>query len=218
MPLKDDLLQRTVEGLARALAHVTGRVLGPAALAEVEAQLDRAYRELVGVERATLRRLPSAEIVRVLNATGTLDAERAYAIAALLELDAAVPGLEAPRQAALRVAALDLYAEAGAARVGQADLRARVRRLRSDLMAYQLPDATYDRLLRYLEADARLAEAEDLLFEWLEDGGATRTIVTAGQAFYARLWALDDAALERGDLPRAEVLEGRVAFEASCAG
>lgn len=217
MPLKDDLLQRTVEQLARTLAWLTGRVHDVAEVVEVRAQLEAAYRDHLGVGGDALRRLSSDQLLEVLSAAGALDADRAYVVAALLELDAQVPDHEEPRRAALRMRSLELYAEAGIARVGQSDVYERIRRLRAALRDFRLPNAGYVRMLRFLEVDGRLAEAEDLLFEWLEDGGATSFLVAEGRAFYERLLARSDAELERGHLPRAEVREGIAAFEASCA-
>lgn len=217
MPLKDDLLQRTVEQIARTLAWLAGRVHDVEAVAQVRSELEAAYRAHLGVGGDALRRLDAEQLLDVLSAAGALDADRAYVVAALLELDAEIPDHPEPQRAALRRRALELYAEAGAARVGQSDVRERVRRLRVALRDYQLPNAAYRRVLRYLEADGRLGEAEDLLFEWLEDAGATSLLVAEGRAFYERLLARDDAALERGQLPRAEVREGIAAFEASCA-
>lgn len=52
----------------------------------------------------------------------------------------------------------------------------------------------------------RFADAEDQL--WHTIGGSTQpNILMAAPDFYAALWQRDDQALERGGLPRAEVLE-----------
>lgn len=217
MPLKDDLLQRSIEQIARSLAWLAGRVRDAEAAEEVRGQLEDAYRDHLGVAGDTLRRLSTDQVLDVLSSAGSLDGDRAFVVAALLELDAEVPDPDESRGAALRMRALELYAEAGAVRVGRVDLPERVQRLRAALRDYQLSSGAYARLLRYLEADGRLAEAEDLLFEWLEDAGATRVVVAEGRAFYERLLARDDAALEAGRLPRAEVREGIAAFEATCA-
>jgi hypothetical protein len=215
MPIKDDLLLRTIEGLARTLAWLAGRVDDDMAATQVQEGLERIYREHLGVGGDTIRRLSSDQLVEVLSSTGDLEGDRAFVLAALLEVDAATPGTDVAERAGLRVRALDLYAEAGAVRVGQVDLPERVRRLRAALLEYQLPNATYARLLRYVAADDRLAEAEDLLFEWLEESGPCAEVIETGRAFYGRLLAASDAALERGDLPRDEVLEGQALFERS---
>jgi hypothetical protein len=217
MPLKDDLHLRTIEALARTLTYLAGRVDDVAAAGQVQAQLERIYREHLGVGGDVIRRLSSDQLVEVLSSTGDLEGDRAYVLAALLEVDAATPGTDEPRRVSLRVRALDLYAEAGVARVGQSDLPERVRRLRAALLEYQLPNASYARLLRYLVADDRLAEAEDLLFEWLEEAGPCAAVVDTGRGFYESLLAAEDADLERGDLPRDEVVEGQALFERSVA-
>jgi hypothetical protein len=63
------------------------------------------------------------------------------------------------------------------------------------------------RLFRYLEDRALYATAEDALYEWVdrEDPAA----ISEGIAFYERLLAKSDAELAQGNLPRAEVEEGR---------
>jgi hypothetical protein len=164
-----------------------------------------------------VRRLPSEQLLAVISVTGGVDPERAYLAAALLELDAAMPGTEPDAEATLRGRALDLYAEAGAAGVGELDLQERVRRVRAALLDHVLPEPTYGRLVRFLVHEGQYAVAEDLLFEWLEEHGATVTLLATGERFYDDLEGFDDAALSAGDLPRDEVDEGRQTFRRSCA-
>jgi len=66
------------------------------------------------------------------------------------------------------------------------------------------------RLVSYFVARGRFARAEDALFSWVEGGDVSAR--AEGLAFYEQLLALDDAELERGDLPRAEVEQGRREF------
>lgn len=66
------------------------------------------------------------------------------------------------------------------------------------------------RLVSYFVARGRFARAEDALFAWLESGDANAR--AEGMAFYKQLLGLSDAELERGDLPRAEVEQGRREF------
>jgi hypothetical protein len=69
------------------------------------------------------------------------------------------------------------------------------------------------RLAAYFEARGRFAQAEDALFAWLAAGDPAA--VRDGLAFYDRLAGLNDEALERGDLPRAELEQGRREFTAA---
>ena len=214
MPIEDDLVQRTLAELSVALARLDRRP--DAAVADARALLDRAYRRHLGVGGDVLRRLPSEQLVAVISTTGRLDAERAFLTAALLEVDAAMPGPDADHAPALRVRALDLYTEAGVARVGVEDLPERVRRLRAELMGHVLPEASYLRLLRWFFHDGRFAVAEDLLFEWLEEHGATAALRDAGERLYDDLEAAPDERLDAGELPRDEVREGRAVFHRNC--
>ena len=66
------------------------------------------------------------------------------------------------------------------------------------------------RLVGYFAARGHFARAEDALFAWLESGDEKAR--TEGLDFYDRLLTLDDAELERGDLPRIEVEQGRREF------
>ncbi len=118
----------------------------------------------------------------------------------------------------LRLRALDLYTEAGLAGVGVFDLHDRVRRVRAALLEHLLPEISFDRLLRYFVHDGRYAVAEDLLFEWLEEHGATATLRAAGERLYDGLERQTDERLLAGELPREELAEGRAMFRRSCDG
>ena len=66
------------------------------------------------------------------------------------------------------------------------------------------------RLFSYFVVRGRFARAEDALFGWLESGDEKAR--TDGLVFYERLLALDNDELERGDLPRTEVEQGKREF------
>ena len=232
MPIEDDLVQRTLAELSAALSRLERRP-EPAAVDAARELLDRAYHRHLGVAGDVVRRLPSDQLLAVISTTGRVDGERAFLTAALIEVDAAMPvgedasaGEASPaplgggptRAPLLQLRALDLYTEAGAARVGVADLPERVRRLRAALLDHVLPEASYGRLLRYFVHDGRFAVAEDLLFEWLEEHGATAALRAAGEGLYDDLEAESDERLRAGELPRDELAEGRAMFRRSCAG
>ena len=232
MPIEDDLIQRTLAELSAALVRLERRP-EPGAVEAARDLLDRAYRRHLGVAGDVVRRLPSEQLLAVISSTGRVDAERAFLTAALLEVDAAMPVgrvAGAPPDGAwgdprsddaaslLRLRALDLYAEAGSARVGVPDLHDRVRRVRAALLEHVLPEASFDRLLRYLVHDGRFAVAEDLLFEWLEEHGATAALRAAGERLYDDLEGQTDERLLAGELPRDELAEGRAMFRRSCGG
>jgi hypothetical protein len=214
MPIRDDLVLRTIEALAQALARLV-RHPDPGVVSEARTLLDDAYRVHLGTTGEVVRQLSSEQLVAVISSIGRVDDGRAYLAAALLEVDAATPGEEPDREAALRVRALDLYLEAGVAGNDEPELPERVRRLRASLLEHVLPEATYGRLLRYWLHAGQFAVAEDLLFEWLEEHGPTVVLLASAERLYDDLEALTDDELIAGDLPRDEVFEGRATFRRS---
>jgi hypothetical protein len=91
-----------------------------------------------------------------------------------------------------------------------AELLAKVEELFAHVRAALSDAAVWQRLVSYFEARGRFAQAEDALFAWLATGDPAA--MTAGLAFYLRLIEQDDDALERGELPRAELEQGRREF------
>ena len=69
---------------------------------------------------------------------------------------------------------------------------------------YDLPGRVRLQLCRLYEALGRYADAEDELFEAIDDRPDDDAIVDAGIAFYQRLLALDPERLVAGNLPRPE--------------
>jgi hypothetical protein len=86
------------------------------------------------------------------------------------------------------------------------DIQSRVGELLSALSDYELDSLTKQALWPWYEKSARLAEAENTLYELEEEGAVTSA---EGDAFYERLAAYSDSALEAGGLPRIELEEGR---------
>jgi len=73
------------------------------------------------------------------------------------------------------------------------------------------PAALRLRLVRYLETRGLYGLAEDEIFAWAETGNETAR--KEGLVLYERLLATNDDALQRGGLPREEVLQGRAEFQ-----
>ena len=71
-----------------------------------------------------------------------------------------------------------------------------------------LPEGSLSLLFQYYEPAGQYGKAEDALYDLLKSAGNREDIMEAGIAFYKRLMLLDDAILDAGNLPRAEVMEG----------
>lgn len=76
------------------------------------------------------------------------------------------------------------------------------------LDAYELPTNVKERLFAYHEQGGRYDQAENVLFELLEETPKDNDLLERGRAFYTRLLHLGDSALEAGNLPRQEIKEG----------
>jgi hypothetical protein len=230
MPIRDELIARTIEQLRLALSRLAVGEDDAERLRDATAvghEVERLYRAHVGSGPGLVRRLGSEDLLDILRSAGSVDGERAYLLAAILEVDAATiheagrhaegshgEGDAEALAAALRLRALDLVLEAGLAEVGETDIAERVERLAATVPPEHRSGATWSRLHRFALARGAYAGAEDALFAWLAHG-PEESAAAAGAAFYDHLDAVSDAELEAGDLPRDEVDEGRAAWGAA---
>ena len=112
---------------------------------------------------------------------------------------------EASRHAALL--ALGLYLEAVQSGTVSLDLLKKIDDLLASISEAPLPTPILSRLGRYLEDRGLYAKAEDVLCELVE---RDPLFIARGIEFYERLLQKSDEDLAAGNLPRDEVLEGRV--------
>lgn len=224
MPIRDELIARTLQQLANLLARLVG-ANGEAVpveaeeLAAAEQELDQLYLANLGSTRVLIHRLGSEDLIQVLGGSGHIHEERAYVLGALLSAEA---DLLASRDATarsevtrLRAAALDMLLEAGASKLGEPDLKTRVNRLIELVPSNGWPNATFERRFRYEWGWGDLSRAETALFDWLEnaEGGEGRLqAAAAADGFYDELSELSDAKLNEGSLAREEIGEGRADF------
>ena len=213
MPLKDDLLQRTLDQLAEVVRSLAS-LQQANDFDEAEAVLQEAYRKHTGSEAALFRRLPSEQILSVLSSAGVVDRDKSFLIATLFKTEAALREARGEDvQVGLQVKALDLYLEAALAELDTDELPGNIAQLEQQLASYALPVATQWRLFEYSRFLRRYDDAEDKLFDLLEQLGPTDEVTTRGRRFYTALLATPPERLEAGGLPLAEVREGATAFE-----
>ncbi len=154
--------------------------------------------------------LSDEDLLAMLTVTGSPNAESVAVVAALLQQEAellADLGQEeesVPRYAkALR---LNLYLIRNDMEIEGWDVRGRVDELITALSAFEMDSRTKLALWPWYEFNGQLADAENMLYE-LEEEDAV--LSEDGGAFYERLSAYSDSALEAGGLPRGELEEGR---------
>jgi len=222
VPIRDELIERVIRQLAAAFLRLTSRPVATG-LAEgeadaVRAELDEVYRRFLGTSAGLVSRLSTDDLLAVIGSAGYVDAERAYLLSALLETEAELEhalgaAADDPLVASLRAKALDMALEAGIEELGEPDLPQRVERLLPAVAEESRTPATWERLVWFWRALGRFARAEDALFAWLDAaaaaGEAPARLAGVAERLYADLELLDDAALEAGGLPRAELGEGR---------
>ncbi|CAN5804919.1 hypothetical protein BH24DEI2_BH24DEI2_02210 [soil metagenome] len=214
MPIKDDLIERTLEQLAEVVRALSG-VGATHNTGAAETALQEAYRAHTGADATLFRSLPSDQLVTVLSSAGVLDREKSFLLATLFELEATLArttGETVP--VTLQLKAFDLFLESALAELDFDTLDGDIARMRSELADFVLPAATQWRVFDYDVLRGHYADAEDGLFALLETFGASAPLATRGRSFYHSLQAKNDDALNAGGLPRAEVAEGLANFEA----
>src|SRR6266498_4805888 len=203
-----DYLMRQIEQAARALAAIMKKALGGEP-DQALVMFDQVYQPLLGVSARVVSTLTDEQLISLLTSGSMPDLRRVASV------------LEAVKSEA------DVHAQAG----NQQAAASRYRRALSlagylasrseDLLDTGLAGDVMERasgtalnanqrlaLARVLESLGRYADAEDTLFEAIEDLPADTGLVDAGIACYQRLLALQDADLETGGLPRDEVRAG----------
>jgi tetratricopeptide (TPR) repeat protein len=199
---------RQIEQVGQMLAHL----LGLAAAGRREEALglfDQAYKPLVGVGARVVAVLDDHQLLDLLGSGSTPDHLRR--VATVLELLEAEAGLhaEAGRAAAAaaryrRAVTLAGYLAARSETLLDLDLAADLV-ARVEQLGLELSTAQRLRLARVLEALGRYADAEDMLFEAIDDTPDDAGPVEEAIAFCQRLRPLEPERLAAGGLTLEEV-------------
>lgn len=215
---KRDYLMRQFDMMALVILRMAGLLnekKPDAALAVIDEELER----LTGFDSHTLGHLTNHEIVtgQRVGETAAESRARQIVLATLLARAGEIHDLRGSEDDHYHctLAALDLLISLPAAD-DLLDLPAEtptVDGLVGVLAEYGLPPDTHLRLFRYYEESGQYAAAEDLLFEMLDAEPDSEEVREFGVNFFHRLLAQPDAALEDGNLPRAEVEAGLAELE-----
>jgi tetratricopeptide (TPR) repeat protein len=177
---------------------------------EALALLADGYGALVGLPESLVHALSEDDLIALLRSQGRLDPERCLGLAELLREEAHVyDDAERYDESFPRnLKALRLYLEL----LEEDDelITDRIPGLGEviqELSGLDLPVATSDRLLAYLEHSGHYDEAENVLLHRLESAPADATFFQSARSFYHRLLEKSDAELIVGGLTRDEVIE-----------
>jgi hypothetical protein len=203
--IRQDYLMRLAQRLAQALAQALF-YKGRHEYDRAEAELNAALAESFGLDTG----LPDLEqLLSDCTAAGEATPDNLVRLADLFREKGEIQRLRADASAAAQsdALALGLFLELLHSSVVSLDLIQKTEGLIERLAGTRLPATVLKRLLRYYEARAMLARAEDVLYEWLDtkDPAAPE----GGLSFYNRLSAKQDDELAQGGLPRDEVEQGR---------
>ena len=212
---RQDYIIRMIQEFGQILLGVRDLIRG---LRYTEAldRLDESCQQLAGLDIDGVASRPLAELLARLTFGDEPDVARDKCVAcaaALQAAGAAYAGLgRAQDSSACYLQALNLTLEVHLQNehASLPDYAPTPEELVVQLNAYTLPPRTNATLLRYYEQDASYGKAEDALFAMLDVEPENAAARDLGQAFYERLLQLSDAALEAGNLPRAEVEAGLV--------
>jgi hypothetical protein len=196
---------RQIEQVGQMLAAIMGLAKGGRG-DEALGMFDEAYKPLIGVGSGVVATLDDGQLVDLLTSGANPDLRRVALALELLKAEADLyAGAGQPGEAALRYRrALALAGSLAARSEGLLDPR-----LADELLerAGELELTASQRLAvaRVLEALGRYADAEDALFELIDDRPGDPTPVEEGIAFCQRLRPLEPERLEAGGLSSAEV-------------
>ena len=204
---------RQIELAAQALARILALAKG-GKRDQAIGLFDEAYKPIAGVSGKVVATLDEEQLLTLLTSGSAPDPRRLTVAIELLVTEADLLAAEGEEKAAAahyrRALGLTAYLAGHLGRLPDGDLP---RKLADRAGTLALTPSQRLHLARLHEALGQYGDAEDLLFEVLDDdrasrasgGGADTAAVDHGIAFYQRLLAKDDADLEAGNLPRDEV-------------
>jgi hypothetical protein len=215
--LRKDYLLRQVEMLSALVARLLHlRQIGDEQGATDE--IEQSYQELFGFDPHLINLLPADFLLDKLRSGEYLDADKGITLALLLREDAMNYQTAGDAVQHFQRMARSLKVFLAVEREHQLAPEQAALYSVDDALAqldeYELPaDLKYD-LFQYHEDNGQFAQAEDVLHELIIDTDGDAQVVDEGIAFYEWLLTLDDAELDTGNLPRAEVEESLAALRA----
>jgi tetratricopeptide (TPR) repeat protein len=211
--IRRDYFLRMIEEFIRALARINSLKRGQR-WKEASEALDEEFKQLVGEGASAIARLPETELLGRLTQDSPTQVvrEKTLILTTLLkeagDVAAAKDQLEESREYYLKALHLLLDVLARGEDFEHPEFVPKVGMLRQALQGAALPLPTHALLMQHYERTGEFAKAEDELFAMLDAEPDNDRIKEFGVAFYQRLLAKSDTALNEARLPRAEVEEG----------
>jgi hypothetical protein len=206
--IERDYIMRMIAMLSAVIAKVLHLKYArdyPVALEEV----NKGFRSILGLNGDDLDAFSESQLLEMFGRDPELAPVRLYALGVLLmereelqEGQGRGPGLFRGW-----IRALDMLLEAFHAAGGEQEPghRERIGALLERLGGFELPEPTLMRLAEFYESTGQYAKSEDTYYELME---RVPSVSARLHGFYDRILRRTDEDLERGNLPRREVLEG----------
>ncbi len=200
-----DYLMRQIEQAAKMLAAIIKLARGGRPK-DALGLFDQVYKPLLGVSGRVVTTLTDEQLISLLTSGSVPDLRRLATVLDAIKTEGDVLRLSGDAEAA---ASRDRRALSLAGHLAGRSTDLLDRGLATDVVEHTgdmvLSGQQRLALARVLESLGRYADAEDAIFEAVEDLPDESGPVDAGIAFYQRLLALPDQQLEAGGLPRGEV-------------
>ena len=203
--------------ILRMMAHfgqVLARMIGLKEVKQYQDALlltDETFKQLFGFGSKFITTISTEDLLAMLKPGGVLDAEACIMMATLLKAEGEVYEEQQEDTEAIRryYKSLQLLLEAYsvAQSTELAEYYDQIPELVQKLDEYELPTSAKIHLFHYYETTGQYAQAEDVLFDLLENN-PDPALFERGEQFYRRLQAKTDNALRAGNLTRHEVDEG----------
>lgn len=212
--IQRDFIMRMVQQFVAALLRVINlRTEGQ--VEEANKAIEQAYRSALGCGSEFIESLSSDEMLNMMR-SGIFSPEQLLIAARLIEEQAA--GEEESDSADRLAKSLHLYLGvfAGPGSIILAEHAERIDLLVERIAVEQLTQQTLLLGVSYYASVGSFDRAESMLFHAADQEPHSSEVVACGRAFYRDLEALPDDRLTGGGLPREEMMQGRLDFDALC--
>ncbi|GAA3410320.1 DUF6483 family protein [Paenibacillus hodogayensis] len=212
---RNDYVMRMIEQLSSAMGVILGlkRQLKPEEALQL---LEETYKRLFGLNPNLIRALSERDLTDLLNRQGEATAEKMLVVARLMkeeaELYSTLDRVDESHRLNRKALHITLTAAQESSDVPWLDIGGQVDELLDRLRPYGLPAETRRLLWAYYASVGRFADAEDYLFQLLQETPQTAEeqsqldrLLADADSFYERLLTLDEEVLEAGRLPLDEV-------------
>ncbi len=216
--IQKDYIMRMVEQLAQVLMKIIFNKENKN-YEEAIKQINTAFKGLLGFDIKVIQSLSDQEIIQLLKIGENFELEKCLFIAKLLKEEAEISELKKEEKSKYLMTyqkSLSLFLEVIIHNENPEleDWAKDIESILNKIKEYESPSHLKFKIFQYYELTGQYADAENILFELLEAGYSN--IIPIGEAFYSRLKNKSDEELNKGNLPRIELMEGLEEFKKLC--